>query len=48
MPPTAAELLAGAREGRAAPLGRLLSLVERGGEAAREVAGAAYPLSGGA
>ena len=48
MPPAAAELLEAARDGRAAALGRLVSLVEGGGPAARDVARVAYPLSGGA
>ncbi len=45
---SAAELLAAAREGAAAPLGRLLSLAEQGGPAAREVAEAVYGLTGSA
>ncbi len=48
MPPTPAELLEAARDGRAAALGRLVSLVEGGGPGARDVAQVAYPLSGGA
>jgi LAO/AO transport system kinase len=47
MPPTAPELLEAARDGRAAALGRLVSLVEGGGPGARDVAQVAYPLSGG-
>ncbi|QEC46530.1 methylmalonyl Co-A mutase-associated GTPase MeaB [Baekduia soli] len=46
--PVPQDLLDAARDGRTAPLGRLVSLVERGGPAARDVARAAYPLSGAA
>lgn len=42
-----AELLAGARGGDRASLARLLSLVERGTDEAREVSRLTYPLSGG-
>jgi LAO/AO transport system kinase len=41
-----AELLTAARAGDRASLARLLSLVEQGGEAAREVGRLAYPLGG--
>jgi len=42
-----AELLDGARAGDRASLARLLSLVERGADEAREVSRLTYPLSGG-
>src|SRR4051794_26761231 len=42
------ELLAAARAGDRGALARLLSLVERGGDAARDVGRMAYPLGGNA
>ncbi len=43
-----AELLAAARDGDRAALARLLSLVERGGQGARDVARTVFPLAGAA
>lgn len=42
----ASALVAGARDGNRTALARLLSMVERGGEAAREVGRLTYPLGG--
>ncbi len=43
-----AALVAAARAGERAPLARLLSMVERGGDDARAVSAATHPLGGGA